>query len=752
MSTWLNNGRAALFDALTNVCDNVDRHVMTEMREKHDEHHRLRAEIEALKSQATPLALLRQENENLKAEIQRLRAEKKQNSTGSRAVLGELSTNTGSANSRERNSPKKTSASDAAKAVKTHQPATSEIAKIRQKVDDLRDKLRDRNGIIDKWAKYADGQDKIIQKLRTELQTYRKVFDVANTAHKRRQASLTVENGAANLTASDNPSLVRINEQNRLPLLDALTKPPMTPLQKHELTAATILDHENDITADSGGESSVRGERVPEIELPPLQRFRTAKKSTVLDHEPSSDGPVFVSAKSVAKRKRDNEGLKGRRAQRIKSEHSSSPDRSGGGSPEASHGESIDFEEEVRVPTPRKRKSLLQDDFKTPVTDPDRTLIGRSAGWSAQETLGLSMSANRSCTLSPGYLDSSTPSSITSALCDTVQHLQRQQGAAHASERTRRKGHVPSLALGVMDLAEDGENGPAELQKSSVKGRLDALLNSRSVKTPVAIGHAKAVNDRISRAEQPSFPAQNMLQWHAGPDMTLGSMQAWQEVVRQEDPKSVQKNATKPISELAPRTPSILREDMPRGRATLGEEKLLRERPVETLRPEDFKPNPKYNDGVPFIYDEVVRGKDARAELSGCIDLNCCGKTFRQFAEAERKTVGPSLTTRAEDISLMEKYLGDQAWQLGTMSREEKEATWLLAKTWELANKHGRHRQRYSRMPTPPGFWKVDFPSTQERAEERKQAEKIREALTQVRYREAMRCGGAWLFRDEDPR
>lgn len=175
---------------------------------------------------------------------------------------------------------------------------------------------------------------------------------------------------------------------------------------------------------------------------------------------------------------------------------------------------------------------------------------------------------------------------------------------------------------------------------------------------------------------------------------------------------------------------------------------------MDKLRPEDFKPNPRYNDGLSYVYDEVNRGKSAaeRAAQAGCTDPSCCGKTFRAFAEAERSHLGPSVATRAEDIRLLEDYLGDEAYKLGTMAREEKEETWLQAKTWELANKFGKHRQRYARMPSPPGFWNVEFPNTQERAEERRQAEEIRKALVHERYREAMRPGGKWLFRDEEPR
>jgi len=52
-------------------------------------------------------------------------------------------------------------------------------------------------------------------------------------------------------------------------------------------------------------------------------------------------------------------------------------------------------------------------------------------------------------------------------------------------------------------------------------------------------------------------------------------------------------------------------------------------------------------------------------------------------------------------------------------------------------------------MRSPPGFWNADFPSTQEMEAEREEAAKREKQTVQDRYREAMRPGGRWLFRDE---
>lgn len=52
-------------------------------------------------------------------------------------------------------------------------------------------------------------------------------------------------------------------------------------------------------------------------------------------------------------------------------------------------------------------------------------------------------------------------------------------------------------------------------------------------------------------------------------------------------------------------------------------------------------------------------------------------------------------------------------------------------------------------MPSPPGFWRTDFPSTQEDEADRTAGRRMEAEMIQERYREAMRPGGRWRFRDE---
>jgi hypothetical protein len=167
------------------------------------------------------------------------------------------------------------------------------------------------------------------------------------------------------------------------------------------------------------------------------------------------------------------------------------------------------------------------------------------------------------------------------------------------------------------------------------------------------------------------------------------------------------------------------------------------------LRPEDFKVNPKSNNGYKHAFGEVVRNREERSELAGCTDPNCCGRQFRVMAESELSAGGPGILSRVADISMMENYLGNEAYQLDDMTRVQRQEVWLKAKIQDLADRYGRHRHRFARRPSPPGYWNPDFPSTQEIEKRKEEAERVERGLVEERWREAMRGGGRWLFRDE---
>lgn len=180
------------------------------------------------------------------------------------------------------------------------------------------------------------------------------------------------------------------------------------------------------------------------------------------------------------------------------------------------------------------------------------------------------------------------------------------------------------------------------------------------------------------------------------------------------------------------------------------EKEPLATRPVSRLSLDDFRINPEYNNGLDYAYRDVVRGREKRKCLAGCTDTACCGKGFRALAEIATPIRDNSTPAqKEEEDTLLTEFLGrDAARLIRHMGKEERRDTLIKAKTRELANKHGKHRHAYERRKSPPGFWRADFPTTQEEAEDREKAKLFERDLVQRRYEEAMRGSGKWIFKD----
>ena len=171
----------------------------------------------------------------------------------------------------------------------------------------------------------------------------------------------------------------------------------------------------------------------------------------------------------------------------------------------------------------------------------------------------------------------------------------------------------------------------------------------------------------------------------------------------------------------------------------------LRTKPIKELKVHDFKPNPAYNQGYSYAFSEAVRKRGDRMCLPGCTNPQCCGSTFRRLAEALEPLPAP------QEEALLEEYLGDAySTVMSTqMSSDERAELILQARTKKMAKDAGKHREAYERRRTPPGFWRVDFPTTQEQQADRDRAKEQEIKTVQERWLEAQQKGGRWIFRDE---
>ncbi|KAI9752967.1 MAG: Phosphate metabolism transcription protein [Chaenotheca gracillima] len=194
--------------------------------------------------------------------------------------------------------------------------------------------------------------------------------------------------------------------------------------------------------------------------------------------------------------------------------------------------------------------------------------------------------------------------------------------------------------------------------------------------------------------------------------------------------------------------------------AAFSASKPFRMLPNSGLTPESFKVNPHFNAGVSFAFSETVRGHDDRRRLPGCTGSGCCGGAIRKLVElgdlSPSREQGPrwnsDAPTTAEEAEerLLLDYLGSvNRHELEHMSEHERRELLIQAKTKQFADQHGRHRHRFERKKTPPGFWRTDMPTTQELEQDQATAEEMERAVVETRRREAMREGGRWIFRDE---
>lgn len=176
----------------------------------------------------------------------------------------------------------------------------------------------------------------------------------------------------------------------------------------------------------------------------------------------------------------------------------------------------------------------------------------------------------------------------------------------------------------------------------------------------------------------------------------------------------------------------------------------LRSRPIDKLEKGDFVINVNQNQGLNYAFNDVVRGKEKRRCLQGCTKPECCGTALRTFVLMTNDNRGtPTMSQGEADDKLLADFLGDNAYRIQNMSKDERDEVLLQAKTRDLANTSGKHRYVHERRKSPPGFWQTDFPSTQEHREQLEASRLEEREEVEKRYQQAMRPGGMWKFRDE---
>ncbi|KAK9376024.1 uncharacterized protein V1513DRAFT_440422 [Lipomyces chichibuensis] len=194
---------------------------------------------------------------------------------------------------------------------------------------------------------------------------------------------------------------------------------------------------------------------------------------------------------------------------------------------------------------------------------------------------------------------------------------------------------------------------------------------------------------------------------------------------------SSETTATSSLSpRLAPRTPlisdDVARENKGRDRYSSSMRKPPGEREW-TL--EDFVINPNYNHNLDYAFHDVVRGRERN-----CIH----GKDCRD-CHAFYKLVGP-----VTPLPSGPKWNNNSP---ATPSRAEKGTPSGDDAVRKMIATASRHRTLWERPPSPVGFWRSEFPNTQEEIEEKQEARRRYQEKVHERYEEALK-NGKYLFKE----
>ncbi|KAI0718600.1 DNA repair protein endonuclease SAE2/CtIP C-terminus-domain-containing protein [Cerioporus squamosus] len=148
-----------------------------------------------------------------------------------------------------------------------------------------------------------------------------------------------------------------------------------------------------------------------------------------------------------------------------------------------------------------------------------------------------------------------------------------------------------------------------------------------------------------------------------------------------------------------------------KGRGRYGAELQAGKKTINAM----YEINPEHNNGVNFQFEEVVRDKGKRKQMHGA-DCECC----RDYYEA----IGP-LPSRLQPPMWRSPQSKGKKRPRDSFEDDEDDAD--AAAIEEHKQTISRHRQHWARGMTPPGYWNIGFPDTQEVEELNAEAQRMHE-------------------------
>ncbi|WWC94927.1 hypothetical protein V866_001779 [Kwoniella sp. B9012] len=149
-----------------------------------------------------------------------------------------------------------------------------------------------------------------------------------------------------------------------------------------------------------------------------------------------------------------------------------------------------------------------------------------------------------------------------------------------------------------------------------------------------------------------------------------------------------------------------------------GNGRYLKPEEMDKTVGEEYEINPSQNDGNNFAYHDVRRKKAERRNMHGG-DCECCKDWYEEIGDIPRFNQAPK-------------------WRDDAQMHEDECNQTVSDQVREHQNMVSRHRETWVRPPTPPGYWKIGFPSTQDVREQNEQADKMMKEKEERIRREAL--------------
>ncbi|WVR07639.1 hypothetical protein IAU60_004681 [Kwoniella sp. DSM 27419] len=135
---------------------------------------------------------------------------------------------------------------------------------------------------------------------------------------------------------------------------------------------------------------------------------------------------------------------------------------------------------------------------------------------------------------------------------------------------------------------------------------------------------------------------------------------------------------------------------------------------------EEYEIDPEQNEGASFAFHDVKRKRAERKAMHGG-DCECCKDYYEAVGEIPRFNQGP-------------------VWRDAKSAEDKDEGDAVR----EHQNKVSRHRETWVKPPTPPGYWQIGFPSTQDVAEQNERADQMNAEKEARLRREVMQKDSKW--------